>query len=119
MTISPSSTPMVDSTTADSTRKTEVSLLNCARRIAKIRKIAVPKAFIRKAPAFSRSSSSPFCFQVTPGPRAAVLGEADEDVSRSVSVGRPVVRDLPAVGDKLPRRAGRADAGAVFRRLRL
>ena len=40
---------MVESTTAVSTRPTEVSLLNCASRIAKIRKIAVPNALSRNA----------------------------------------------------------------------
>ena len=49
ITSSPSSTPKVDITTAVSTRPTEVSLLNCASRIAKIRKIAVPNALSRKA----------------------------------------------------------------------
>ena len=63
MTMRPSSTPMVESTTAVSTRPTEVSLLNCASRIAKIRKIAAPNAFSRNAPAFARSSSSPLSFQ--------------------------------------------------------
>ncbi len=76
MIIRPSSTPMVDSTTADSTRMTEVKRLNCASRIAKIRKIAVPKAFARKAPAFSRSSSSPLSLKVTPSPRSALASAA-------------------------------------------
>src|SRR5262249_4369683 len=38
----------------------------------KIRKIAVPNAFMRKAPAFARSSSSPLSRNVTPGPRSAL-----------------------------------------------
>ena len=60
MTIRPISTPIVDRTTAERTSSTLENLLNWASRIAKIRKIAAPKAFIRKAPASSRSSSSPF-----------------------------------------------------------
>ena len=60
MIIKPIRTPIVDRTTADNTRRTLENLLNCASRMAKIRKIAAPKAFIRKAPALARSSSSPF-----------------------------------------------------------
>ena len=69
-------TPKVDSTTALRTRPTEVSLLNCASRIAKIKKIAVPNAFIRNAPALARSSSSPLSLKVTPAPRSALASSA-------------------------------------------
>src|SRR6266446_1673259 len=70
MTNSPSSTPKVESTTAVSTRPTEVSLLNCASRIAKMRKIAVPNALSRNADALARSSSSPLSLNITPAPRS-------------------------------------------------
>src|SRR5262249_11495590 len=53
MTMSPSITPNVESTTAVSTKPTEVSLLNCASRIAKMRKIAVPNALSRNPEALA------------------------------------------------------------------
>ena len=74
MIIRPRNTPMVDMTTADSTRPTEMNLLNCAKRTAKIRNSAAMKAFARNAPASACSSSSPAMVQRTPwavSPRAA------------------------------------------------
>ena len=50
---------MVDMMTAESTSITEVNLLNWASKTTKIRNIAAPKAFDRKAPASFCSWSSP------------------------------------------------------------
>ncbi len=66
MIIRPRNTPIVDMTTADSTRPTEMNLLNCASSTTKIRKIAAPKALVRNAPASACSSSSPASFQRMP-----------------------------------------------------
>ena len=63
----PSSAPIVAMTTQDSTSSTLVNLLNCARSTMKIRKIAAPKALLRKALASALSSLEPASFQSMPG----------------------------------------------------
>lgn len=65
--IMPSSAPIVAMTTQESTSRTLVNLLNCARSTMKIRKIAAPKALLRKALASSLSSFEPASFQSMPG----------------------------------------------------
>src|SRR5215468_3351433 len=114
MTNSPSSTPKVESTTAVSTRPTEVSLLNCASRIAKMRKIAVPNALSRNADALARSSSSPLSLNITPAPRSVCASARDLRLHRGAlhafgEVGgdghHPAAVDAIDVADALRRHA--------------
>ena len=66
VTSSPMNTPTVEKTTALMIMNTLEKRLNWASSVAKIRKIAVANALVRKASAFLLSSSSPLNVIVTP-----------------------------------------------------